>query len=787
LALKGKTMHKVTANALAVVLMVGLSLTQAVPFAQAESTQAEGAQAEAQREPCQAVKAAPPSRPEAKSPQAKTNQFWWPERLDLSPLRQHQAASNPLGEQFNYAEAFQELDLAAVKHDLKALMTDSQDWWPADYGHYGPFFIRMAWHSAGTYRQADGRGGADGGQQRFEPLNSWPDNANLDKARRLLWPVKQKYGARLSWADLMVLAGNVGLESMGFKTYGFAGGRVDDWEADLVYWGPETEFLANDQRYKEDGQLEQPLAASVMGLIYVNPEGPNRSHDPQAAAERIRETFGRMAMNDEETVALIAGGHTLGKVHGAHKGANCLGPEPAAAELTEQGFGWDNSCGKGHSEDTVTSGLEGAWTKTPVEWSLNYLENLFAYEWEQVTSPGGAIQWRPTDRSTDTLVPDAHVAGQRHAPMMLTTDLALKVDPSYRKIAQRFLNDQEAFELAFAKAWFKLTHRDLGPKARYLGPEVPEATFLWQDPLPTRDYALVDEADIQALKKEILKVEAISLSQWVRTAWAAAASYRDSDKRGGANGARLRLEPQNSWAVNAPESTAQVLEALAGIQQRFNAAQPDGTQISLADLIVLAGNTAIEQAAHNAGYEVNVPFTPGRVDALQSQTDPVSFAHLEPRADGFVNYYSAQAKQSPATLLVDKASQLTLTAPEMTVLVGGLRTLNANADASSNGVLTDDPTALDTDFFVNLLDMSTRWEASSSEPGVYQGVDRATGELKWTATSVDLIFGSQSELRAVAEVYASQDAGERFVRDFIRAWSKVMTLDRFDLAKPQVR
>ncbi len=708
----------------------------------------------------------------------KTNQFWWPQQLDLSPLRQHAAESNPMGEDFNYAKAFKSLDLDAVKKDIKTLMTTSQDWWPADYGHYGPFFIRMAWHSAGTYRVADGRGGAGGGQQRFEPLNSWPDNANLDKARRLLWPIKQKYGAKLSWADLMVLTGNVALESMGFKTYGFAGGREDDWEPDLVYWGPEGEMLA-DERYSGDRELENPLAAVQMGLIYVNPEGPNGNPDPLAAAKDIRDTFGRMAMNDEETVALIAGGHTFGKNHGAVV-ADCVGPEPAAAGIEQQGLGWKNKCGSGNAGDTITSGLEGAWTVTPVNWSMNYLQNLFAYDWVKTKSPAGAIQWIPDDESASKLVPDAHDPSKRHAPVMLTTDLSLKFDPSYRKISQRFLDNPKEFELAFAKAWYKLTHRDMGPRARYVGAEVPAEELLWQDPVPAVDHELIDVNDIAKLKSEIL-ASGLTVPELVRTAWASAASFRGTDMRGGANGARIRLAPQKDWAVNNPDELAKVLKRLEGIQQDFNRAQSGGKQVSLADLIVLGGSAAIEQAANQAGHDVQVPFTPGRTDALQEQTDVDSFAVLEPTADGFRNYFASGNHGSPAELLVDRANLLTLSVPEMTVLVGGMRALNANTGQTANGVFTDRPGTLSNDFFVNLLDMSTQWSKSSKSEGVYEGLDRETGKLKWTATPVDLIFGSNSELRAVAEVYAAVDAQEKFVRDFVDAWAKVMTLDRFDL------
>jgi len=709
----------------------------------------------------------------------KSNQFWWPEQLDLSPLRDHGAESNPMGEEFNYAEAFKSLDLNAVKKDIKALMTTSQDWWPADYGHYGGLFIRMAWHSAGTYRVADGRGGAGGGQQRFDPLNSWPDNANLDKARRLLWPIKQKYGQKISWADLMVLTGNVALESMGFKTYGFAGGREDDWEPDLVYWGPETKMLA-DERYSGDRKLENPLAAVQMGLIYVNPEGPNGNPDPLAAAKDIRETFGRMAMNDEETVALIAGGHTFGKNHGAHKPDDCLGAAPAAAGIEQQGLGWENKCGKGNAEDTITSGLEGAWTVSPTQWSMNYLQNLFAFNWVKTRSPAGAIQWIPDDESAANLVPDAHDPSKRHAPVMLTTDLSLKFDPSYRKISQRFLDNPEEFELAFAKAWFKLTHRDMGPLARYVGTEIPNEVLIWQDPVPAVDHELIDAADIAKLKSEILD-SGLTTPELVRTAWASASSFRGTDMRGGANGARIRLAPQKGWEVNNPDELAKVLQRLEGVQKDFNRAQSGGKQVSLADLIVLGGAAAIEQAAKNAGHEVQVPFTPGRTDASQEQTDVNSFAVLEPTADGFRNYFGSGNPRSPAEMLVDRADLLTLTVPEMTVLLGGMRALDANAAGSEYGVFTDRPGTLSNDFFVNLLDMSTQWAKSSKSEGVYEGRDRGTGKLKWSATPVDLIFGSNSELRAVAEVYAADDAQALFVLDFVDAWTKVMTLDRFDV------
>ena len=709
----------------------------------------------------------------------KSNQFWWPEKLNLNQLRQHDVESNPYGEEFDYAAEFESLDLDALKKDIEALMTTSQPWWPADYGHYGPFFIRMAWHSAGTYRVADGRGGAAGGQQRFEPLNSWPDNANLDKARRLLWPIKQKYGRKISWADLMVLTGNVALESMGFKTFGFAGGREDDWEPDMVYWGPENEFLA-DERYSGDRELENPLAAVQMGLIYVNPEGPNGNPDPLAAAKDIRETFGRMAMNDEETVALIAGGHTFGKAHGAASPADCVGPEPAAAGIEQQGFGWENKCGTGNGADTITSGLEGAWSVSPTAWTTQYLDNLFAYEWVQTKSPAGAVQWIPADGQAANLVPDAHDPSKRHAPIMFTTDLSLKFDPSYKKIAKRFQENPEEFELAFAKAWFKLTHRDMGPRARYLGAQVPAEELLWQDPVPAVDYELIDAEDIAKLKADVL-ASGLTVPQLVRTAWASASTFRGTDMRGGANGARIRLAPQKSWQVNGPDELAKVLKRLEGIQQDFNRAQKDGKKVSLADLTVLAGAAAIEKAAKEAGHDVQVPFTPGRTDASQEQTDVGSFAVLEPTADGFRNYFGSGNRRSPADMLVDRADLLTLTVPEMTVLVGGMRAMNANTGQSVHGVFTDRPGTLSNDFFVNLLDMSTKWAKSPTSEGVYEGRDRETGELKWTATPVDLVFGSNSELRAVAEAYAASDAGESFVSDFVDAWTKVMMLDRFDV------
>ena len=719
------------------------------------------------------------TQPALAGEEAKSNQFWWPENLNLQPLRDHGIQSNPMGQDFNYAAEFAALDLAEVKKDIEAVMTDSQDWWPADYGHYGPFFIRMAWHSAGTYRTLDGRGGAGGGQQRFDPLNSWPDNANLDKARRLLWPVKQKYGRALSWADLMVLTGNVALESMGFKTFGFAGGREDDWEADLVYWGPETKML-DDERYSGDRMLEKPLAAVQMGLIYVNPEGPNGNPDPVLAAHDIRDTFGRMAMDDEETVALIAGGHTFGKNHGAHKVEDCVGPEPAAAGIEEQGFGWINKCGSGNAGDTITSGLEGAWTVTPAQWSMNYLANLFAFEWVKTKSPAGATQWIPKDPGAANLVPDAHDPSKRHAPVMLTTDLSLKFDPEYAKISKRFLENPQAFEDAFARAWFKLTHRDMGPRARYVGSEIPDEVLIWQDPVPVVDHELIDAADIAALKSKIVD-SGVGVPALVRTAWASASSFRGTDMRGGANGARIRLAPQVDWDANNPKELAKVLKALERIQSDFNRSNKGGKQVSMADLIVLGGAAAIEKAASAAGHDVSVPFTPGRTDASQDQTDVQSFMVLRPTADGFRNYFGEGASRSPADMLVDKADMLTLTAPEMTVLVGGMRALNANTDGAAHGVFTERPATLSNDFFVNLLDMATKWTKSKDQPGIYEGRDRETGDLKWTATPVDLVFGSHAELRAIAEVYAENSGEQKFVDDFVSAWTKVMTLDRFDL------
>ncbi len=713
--------------------------------------------------------------------QASPNQFWWPERLDLSPLRQHGVESNPLGQKFDYAAEFKKLDLKAVKADIAKVMTTSQDWWPADWGHYGPFFIRMAWHSAGTYRVTDGRGGAGGGQQRFEPLNSWPDNVSLDKARRLLWPVKQKYGNKISWADLMVLAGNVALETMGFKTIGFAGGRADDWEADIVYWGPERKFLADERYEKKERKLKGPLAAVQMGLIYVNPEGPNGVPDPLLAAKDIRETFGRMAMNDEETVALIAGGHTFGKAHGAHKPEKCLEAEPAAAGLEQQGLGWKNSCGTGKGKDTITSGLEGAWSVNPTKWTTQYLDNLYAFEWVKTKSPAGATQWIPKDGAAKSLVPDAHDPSKRHAPIMFTTDIALRMDPEYQKITTRFKNNPKEFEDAFAKAWFKLTHRDLGPATRYIGSEVPKATFNWQDPVPVANYKMINNADIAALKNKILK-SGLTNSELVKAAWASASSYRGTDMRGGANGARVRLAPQKDWAANDPQELGKVLAKLEEIQKDFNKSS-GARKVSLADLIVIGGNAAIENAAKQAGHSVTVPFTAGRTDATQETTDLYTFGLLEPKADAFRNYYSGSSDLPPTEAMIDRANLLTLTVPEMTVLVGGLRALGANAGQSKHGILTAKPGTLSNDFFVNLLDMSTQWKKSASSEGLYEGVDRKTGAAKWTATPVDLIFGSHSELRAISEVYAANDNKDKFVKDFVAAWNKVMMLDRFEVKK----
>ncbi|MFG3040961.1 catalase/peroxidase HPI [Streptomyces sp. NPDC048330] len=712
--------------------------------------------------------------------QSGGNSQWWPNRLNLKILAKNPAAANPLGEEFDYAEAFEGLDLPAVKRDIAEVLTTSQDWWPADFGHYGPFMIRMAWHSAGTYRISDGRGGAGAGQQRFAPLNSWPDNGNLDKARRLLWPVKKKYGRNLSWADLMILAGNVALESMGFETFGFAGGRADVWEPDEdVYWGPETTWLG-DARYTGDRELESPLGAVQMGLIYVNPEGPNGTPDPIAAARDIRETFGRMAMNDEETVALIAGGHTFGKTHGAGP-AESVGADPEAAPLEAQGFGWSNSFGTGKGADAITSGLEGIWTDTPTAWDNSFFDILFGYEWELFESPAGAHQWRPKDGAGAGTVPDAHDPSRTHAPTMLTTDLSLRFDPSYEQISRRFHEDPAAFADAFARAWFKLTHRDMGPVVRYLGPEVPSEVLLWQDPLPEADHDLVDAADVAALKSSVL-ASGLTVSELVSTAWASASSFRGSDKRGGANGARVRLQPQSGWEVNDPDRLATVLHTLESVRETFHGSRTDGRRISLADLIVLAGAAGVEQAARDAGVGIEVPFRPGRVDAAQDQTDVESFAALEPAADGFRNYLGKGSRLPAEYLLVDRANLLTLSAPELTVLVGGLRVLGANHQQSPHGVLTTTPGVLTNDFFVNLLDMGTVWKATSDDATTFEGRDAATGEIRWTGTRADLVFGSNSELRAVAEVYASDDAKEKFVHDFVSAWDKVMNLDRFDLS-----
>ncbi|WP_063533553.1 catalase/peroxidase HPI [Burkholderia sp. MSMB1589WGS] len=711
-----------------------------------------------------------------------SNRDWWPDQLDLSILHQHSALSDPMDKDFNYAQAFEKLDLAAVKRDLHALMTTSQDWWPADFGHYGGLFIRMAWHSAGTYRTADGRGGAGEGQQRFAPLNSWPDNANLDKARRLLWPIKQKYGRSISWADLLILTGNVALESMGFKTFGFAGGRADTWEPEDVYWGSEKIWLelsgGPNSRYSGDRHLENPLAAVQMGLIYVNPEGPDGKPDPVAAARDIRDTFARMAMNDEETVALIAGGHTFGKTHGAGPASN-VGPEPEAAGIEAQGLGWKSAYGTGKGADAITSGLEVTWTTTPTQWSHNFFENLFGYEWELTKSPAGAHQWVAKD--ADAVIPDAFDPSKKHRPTMLTTDLSLRFDPAYEKISRRFHEHPDQFADAFARAWFKLTHRDMGPRARYLGPEVPAEELLWQDPIPAVDHPLIDAADVAGLKAKVL-ASGLSVSQLVSTAWAAASTFRGSDKRGGANGARIRLAPQKDWEANQPERLAKVLETLEGIQKAFNAAQSGGKRVSLADLIVLAGCAGVEQAAKNAGHAVTVPFAPGRADASQEQTDVESVAVLEPVADGFRNYLKGKYRVPAEVLLVDKAQLLTLSAPEMTVLLGGLRVLGANVGQSRHGVFTAREQALTNDFFVNLLDMGTEWKPTAADADVFEGRDRATGELKWTGTRVDLVFGSHAQLRALAEVYGSADAQEKFVRDFVAVWNKVMNLDRFDLA-----
>ncbi len=708
---------------------------------------------------------------------AKPISFWWPERLDISALRQHSIESNPYGEAYNYAEEFSTLDMTTLKKDVEAILTKTQEWWPADYGNYGPFFIRLAWHSAGTYRTVDGRGGAGGGQQRFEPLNSWPDNGNLDKARRLLWPVKKKYGSKLSWADLMILSGNVAMESMGFKTLGFAGGRIDDWEPDLVYWGPETEMLSDKGRYEGKGKgrkLKKPLGAVQMGLIYVNPEGPGGNSDPIDAAQDIRESFGRMAMNDEETFALIAGGHTFGKAHGAHKPEDCVGKEPAGAAIEEQGMGWKNKCGEGHGKDTVTSGLEGAWTSAPTRWTHLYLTILMSNDWIKSKSPAGATQWVPAEGKLKDTVPDAHVEGKKHQPIMLTTDLALKEDPEYNKIAKRFLKDPKLFEAAFARAWFKLTHRDMGPASRYVGEDVPVQTMPWQDPVPQMDYKL----NVKSLKTLVLKSSldsGLTVSDLVRTAWASASSYRNTDMRGGANGARIRLAPQKDWKINQPEELSKVLDVLSKVKKE------SGSEVSIADLIVIAGAAAIEKASSDAGFDIKVPVRSGRGDASQAQTDVESFSNLEPKADAFRNYYTEESLLPPLKMMIDKANTLGLTVPEMTALIGGLRVLGANNKGAEHGYFTDKLGVLSNDFFVNLLDMSTKWQKSSSIDGVYEGVDRATDKVKWTATPVDLIFGSHTELRAVAEVYASDDGKQKLVQDFIQAWTKVMTADRFDL------
>ncbi|RZA09509.1 MAG: catalase/peroxidase HPI [Proteobacteria bacterium] len=715
---------------------------------------------------------------EGQTREGKSIQFFWPDRLDLAPLRQRAVESDPMGPKFDYAKEFKKLDLKAVKKDVVAVLKTPQAWWPSDYGNYGPFFIRMAWHGAGTYRVGDGRGGSSGAQQRFEPLNSWPDNANLDKARRLLWPVKKKYGRALSWGDLMVLTGTVSMEAMGFKTMGFAGGRPDDWEPQLVYWGPEAKFLADDRyRDKKERKLEKPLGASQMGLIYVNPEGPNGNPDPLLSAKDIRETFGRMAMNDEETVALIAGGHTFGKAHGNGNADKCLGVAPAGEGLEAQGTGWKNKCGTGKGKDTITSGLEGAWSASPTTFTMQYLDNLYGFEWEKTKSPAGAIQWVPKDGGGANLVPDAHDPSKRHAPIMFTTDLALKFDPEYRKITTRFHENPKEFEKAFAKAWFKLTHRDMGPRTRYLGSEAPKEEMLWQDPVPAATGKPISAADAAALKAKILK-SGLTVSELVRTAWASAASFRYTDKRGGANGARLRLAPQKDWPVNRPEELAKVLPKLERIQAEFN---KGGRKVSLADLIVLGGNAGIEKAAKDAGAKISLPFTPGRTDASQEQTDVPSVSFLEPKADAFRNYYGQGNEMGPAQSLVDRANLLNLTVPETTVLLGGLRVLDINTDGSKNGVFTNKPGTLSNDFFVNLLDMGTEWRKDAKNEGLYEGVDRASKAVKWTATPVDLIFGSHSELRAVAEVYASDDAKAKFLNDFAGAWTKVMMADRFDV------
>jgi catalase-peroxidase len=709
----------------------------------------------------------------------KPNEFWWPNKINLSPLRQQSVLANPYGSNFDYAAEFAKVDIESLKQDIKKILTTSQSWWPADYGNYGPFFIRMAWHSAGTYRLADGRGGAGGGQQRFEPLNSWPDNANLDKARRLLWPIKQKYGKQVSWADLMVLSGNVALESMGFKTIGFAGGRVDDFEPDLVYWGPENKFMASD-RFDKNGKLIKNLGATTMGLIYVNPEGPNGNGNPLEAAAQIRETFANMAMNDEETVALIAGGHTFGKNHGAHKVAKCIGSDPASSGLELQGFGWHNKCGSGNGPNTVTSGLEGAWHANPTKWTMGYLKTLFAYNWVKTKSPAGAIQWIPEKNQAANTVPDAYDINKKHAPTMLTTDLSLKEDKKYREISQHFLKNPQEFEKAFARAWFKLTHRDMGPRARYIGKQSPTEVFVWQDPLPKANYKTINVADINNLKAKISQ-SGLKNSELIKAAWASASTYRQTDMRGGANGARVRLEPQKNWAVNDPQELAKTIETLEKVQKNFNKSLTGGKKVSLADTIVVAGSVAVEKAIKNAGFNIKVPVTIGRVDATQKQTDINSFAVLEPKADGFRNFYSSDVETSPINAMIDRAYMLNLTVPEMTVLVGGLRVLDVNSKHCQKGVLTKYPEKLTNDFFVNLLDMSLEWKKSTKSENVFEAYDRKNGQLIWQATSVDLMFGSSSELRAVVEVYASADAQEKFIKDFIKAWVKVMNADRFDL------
>jgi catalase-peroxidase len=772
--------QKMKTRLLLTFLVINTQLTTQ-PAAAQQAAGKDNPQAAGALEKCPVMGGGQPAAARHTAAGAMSNGDWWPNQLNLKILHQNSAKGNPMEPGFDYAKAFSQLDLEAVKKDLRVLMTDSQDWWPADYGHYGPLFIRMAWHSAGTYRSLDGRGGAGDGTLRFAPLNSWPDNGNLDKARRLLWPIKQKYGNKISWADLMVLTGNVALESMGFKTFGFAGGREDVWEPqEDVYWGPESEWLG-DKRYEGDRNLEKPLAAVQMGLIYVNPQGPNGQPSALAAAKDIRETFGRMGMNDEETVALIAGGHSFGKAHGAATPEGNVGPEPEGANLEAQGFGWFNSFGKGNAEDTITSGLEGAWTSTPDKWSHDYFNNLFGYDWDLVKSPAGAWQWTPTDPDAAGDVPDAHVKGKRHAPMMFTTDLALRMDPAYGKISRRFHEKPKEFEEAFAKAWYKLTHRDMGPVSRLLGPDVPEVQ-LWQDPVPKVDHLLINEAEAELLKAKVLS-SGLTVSQLVSTAWASASTYRDSDKRGGANGARIRLAPQNEWKANDPEQLEKVLTTLGKIQSEFNKSLPKGKKVSLADVIVLGGCAAVEAAAKKAGHTAKVPFTPGRTDATQEMTDVESFALLEPKSDGFRNYFSHKIDRPGPELLVDRAQLLGLSAPEMTVLVGGLRVLGANVGLPGLGVLTENPGQLDNGFFVNLLDMGTEWKKSAICDHFFEGRDRKTGEVKWNASSVDLVFGSNSQLRAISEVYASQDGRAKFVEDFVAAWDKVMNLDRFDLRR----